>query len=457
MSVDPLDGPAAGLKESLAAAVDRDAARLAGVGDDIFAHPELAYQEFRTADVVARELRALGLPVEEGLARTGVRARLRGARPGPAVCVLAELDALHAPDHPAADPSTGAAHACGHNAQVAHLVGVARALTERAAAGWLAGDVVFFAVPAEEYSEIGRPGVPDVEFPGGKQELIRLGCFDGVGLALMAHATGTPEPAPGGEPSASFGMAWHYTGFATRRARFRGRSAHASSAPGHGVDSLSAARVALHAIDAQREAFAEDVRVHPVLRPQPGSLNVIAEQTTVDILIRGRTSQSIADAERRVDRSLRAGALAVGAAVELSSAPGFLPLDVDRTLGGLFRRNALALAGEAGWAEHDFSAASTDAGDLSHLMPVMHATHGGCAGVNHSARFRVVDPVQAYVQPAKAIAWTVVDLLHGDAATARAAIAGHRPRHTRTGYVDAVRATARHTHCVEDVGEPWRS
>ncbi|WP_433528282.1 amidohydrolase [Micromonospora sp. CA-263727] len=458
MSIDPLDGPAAGLKESLAAAIDHDAAHIAAVGDDIFAHPELAYQEFRTADVVARELRALGLPVEEGLARTGVRARVVGSRPGPVVCVLAELDALHAPEHPAADPGTGAAHACGHNAQVAHLVGVARAMTERAAAGELAGEVVFFAVPAEEYSDIGRPGVSDVEFPGGKQELIRLGCFDGVGLALMAHASGVPEVAPAapgaGRPTAALGMDWQYTGFTTRRAVFHGRSAHASSAAGHGVDASAAARIALHAIDAQRGTFAEDVRVHPVLRAHPASLNVIADQATVDTLIRGRSARSIADAERRVDRALRAGALAVGAVVELTSAPGFLPLAVDRTLGGLFRRNALVLAGDAGWAEHDFSAASTDAGDLSHLMPVMHATHGGCAGVNHSARFRVVDPVRAYVQPAKALAWTVVDLLHGDAAAARDAIAGYRPRHTRAGYVDAMRATTRRARYPE-AAEPW--
>ncbi|MFY1652931.1 amidohydrolase [Solwaraspora sp. WMMB762] len=430
------------LKAAIAAAIDRDAGGLTALGEDIFAHPELAYHEFRTADVVAGELRRLGLTVEEGLARTGVRARLRGRGHGPTVCVLAELDAIPTPGHPAADPVTGAAHSCGHHAQVAHLVGVARALTELAA-GELVGDVLFFAVPAEEYSDIDRAGAPDVEFPGGKQELIRLGCFDGVDLAMMAHALGTGEPRDGAVPARPLGMTWQYTGFATRRATFRGRAAHASTAAGDGVDALGAARIALHAIDTQRESFADGVRVHPVLRPHHGTLNVVADRAEVDVVIRGRTEASIVDAGRRIDRALRAGAFAVGAGVELTTAPGYHPLSVDRALGDIFRANAVRLAGPAAWSESEFSAASTDAGDLSTLLPVLHATHGGCAGVNHSASFRIVDPIQAYVQPAIALAWTVVDLLGGTADAAHHAVAAYRPRYTRSRYVETLRAVTR--------------
>ncbi|MFY1634972.1 hypothetical protein ACN27F_17150 [Solwaraspora sp. WMMB335] len=451
------------LKAAIAAAIEQDARRLTAVGEDIYAHPELAYHEFRTADVVARELRRLGLTVEEGLARTGVRARLRGRGHGPTVCVLAELDAIRTPGHPAADPITDAAHSCGHHAQVAHLVGVAGALTELVA-GELAGDVLFFAVPAEEYSDIDRAGAADVEFPGGKQELIRLGCFDGVDLAMMAHALGTGElsddgrpPSRAGDgsgPAGALGMTWRYTGFAIRRAIFRGRAAHASTAPGHGIDALGAARIALHAIDTQRESFADGVRVHPVLRAHHGTLNVVADQAAVDVVIRGRTQASIVDAGQRVDRALRAGAFAVGAGVELTTAPGYQPLSVDRTLGGIFRANAVRLAGAGGWSEAEFSAASTDAGDLSTLLPVLHATHGGCAGVNHSASFRIVDPVQAYVQPAVALAWTVVDLLGGNADAAHGAVAAYRPRYTRSGYVETLRTLARRRRYPQPSAEP---
>ena len=67
---------------------------------------------------VARTFRDLGLPHAEGLALTGVKASLAGAADGPSVAILGELDALPVPGHPYADAETGAAHACGHHAQI---------------------------------------------------------------------------------------------------------------------------------------------------------------------------------------------------------------------------------------------------------------------------------------------------------------------------------------------------
>src|SRR5438093_1235547 len=166
----------AALKAALAETIDRVADDVIRFGDDIFAHPELGFREERTATRVAESLRQLGLQPEKGLALTGVKARLKGARPGPTVCVMGELDALPVPDHPGADPATGVVHACGHNAQLTHLIGVATALVEADAMRGLAGDVVFFAVPAEEYVDLewrleqARAG--KIEFLGGKPELL---------------------------------------------------------------------------------------------------------------------------------------------------------------------------------------------------------------------------------------------------------------------------------------------
>src|SRR4051812_13787858 len=176
----PLGGEAA-LKAALAETLDHAADDLIGLGDIIFAHPELGFREERTATRVAESLRALGLQPEEGLALTGVKARLKGSRPGPTICVMGELDGLPVPDHPAADPATGVVHACGHNAQLTHLMGVARALVETDAAAHLAGDVVFLAVPAEEYVDLEwraeQASAGRLEFLGGKPEMLRLGVF----------------------------------------------------------------------------------------------------------------------------------------------------------------------------------------------------------------------------------------------------------------------------------------
>src|SRR5919202_7024619 len=142
------------LKQRLAAALDRARDPLVEFGEDIFDHAELGFREERTATLLADRLRRLQLQPEAGLAITGVKARLHGSRPGPTVCVMGELDGLPVPDHPQADPHTGAAHACGHNAQLTHVLAVATALVETDALSQLAGSVVFLAVPAEEYVDL---------------------------------------------------------------------------------------------------------------------------------------------------------------------------------------------------------------------------------------------------------------------------------------------------------------
>src|SRR5204862_79959 len=163
---------------------------------------------------------------------------------------------------------------CGHNAQLTHVLGVARALVEND----FAGNVVFMAVPAEEYVDLEwrteQAKVGRLEFLGGKAELLRLGAFDDVDMAILVHATGNHE---------------------------------------------------------------------------------------------------------------------------------------DRLMGDGFKRNALELVDEGGWAQAGPIAASTDAGDLSHVMPMLHPSHGGCSGTNHAADFLVSDHYVAYVQPAKAVAHTIVD------------------------------------------------
>jgi amidohydrolase len=433
---------AAEWKAELFAAIDRVAEPLCRFGTDIFEHPELGFREERTATRVADELRALGLAVDEGLARTGVRAVVRGTAPGPTVAVIGELDALPVPGHPHADPSTGAAHACGHNAQLTHLLGVANALVATDVRAHLCGSVVLLAVPAEEYVDLAwRAELRDrggIEFLGGKPEILRLGAFDDVDIALMVHASGDAGDAP-------LSVLWDYNGFIAKRIRFIGQPAHAGVAPHRGVNALAAARIALAAIDAQRDTFRDDdhIRIHPIVTHGGDAVNVVPHEVRVETFVRGASLEAIHGAALTVDRAMRAGALALGAEVEIETLPGYLPLSVDRRLGGLFRENAVALVGAAGWNEGPLCAACTDAGDLSHIMPVLHPNHGGCAGYNHTAGFRITDPYAAYVTPAKALAATIVDLLGEGARGAQATLAAFAPKLTRDGYLAQMRALTR--------------
>lgn len=118
---------------------------------DLHAHPELAFEERRTAGIVAERLRALGLKVHTGIGGTGVVGLLTGARPGPTIMLRADMDALPMPeenDVPYVSRNPGVTHACGHDAHVAMLLGAARVLRERA--GELAGRIAFVFQPAEE-------------------------------------------------------------------------------------------------------------------------------------------------------------------------------------------------------------------------------------------------------------------------------------------------------------------
>src|SRR5215211_2927950 len=142
------------LKQRVAAEVDRRQDEIIAVAERIWKHPELGFKEFGTAELVGEEFDRLRLQSRHGLAITGVKAIAEGGQPGPTVAIIGELDSILVADHPSADPTTGAAHCCGHNAQIANMLGAAIGLVGAGVLPELAGRLAFMAVPAEEYVEI---------------------------------------------------------------------------------------------------------------------------------------------------------------------------------------------------------------------------------------------------------------------------------------------------------------
>jgi amidohydrolase len=430
------------LKRAVCETIDRHAEQIIAAGETIRRTPELGFKEFRTAKLVEETFREIGLPAKGGLAITGVRAEARGAREGPTLAILGELDGLVVAGHPGADPETGAAHACGHNAQVAAMLGAAIGLVGARAFEQLAGRVVFFAVPAEEYGDVAwrveqaRSG--RLEFLGGKPELVRLGHFDDVDLAMMIHLTSQPEL---GKASVSASN----TGCVVKTVRYLGRAAHAGGAPHRGINALYAATIALSAINAIRETFRDEdsIRVHPIVTHGGSQVNVIPADVRIETYVRGKTVEAILDASRRVDRAFKAGALAVGAHVEIETLPGYLPLFNHDGMARLFTANARALLGTEHVTESGHRSGSTDMGDISHLMPSLHPYIGGASGQGHGADYAVTDPRLAYVESAKQLALMAVDLLSGDGAAARDILTSWKPRMTRQQYLDFQRSVAR--------------
>ncbi|MFC0384595.1 M20 family metallopeptidase [Roseomonas vinacea] len=196
---------------------------LVAIRRDIHAHPELAFEEVRTAGIVARELSRLGIAHRTGLGRTGVLGVIEGGRPGPTLAIRADMDAL--PIHeetglPFASTADGKMHACGHDIHTVTLLGVAAVLRDMAP--MLAGRVALVFQPAEETLQ-------------GAAAMIADGAAEGFDMALGFH---NHPDMPVGE-----------TGFARGAClaasdRFdlvvRGRSGHAAH-PESAVDPIVAA------------------------------------------------------------------------------------------------------------------------------------------------------------------------------------------------------------------------
>ncbi|HKZ06423.1 MAG TPA: amidohydrolase [Methylomirabilota bacterium] len=431
------------LKARILEAIDRRAPEIIRIGETIRKHPELGFKEVKTARLVEDTFRTLGLAPKTGLAFTGVRAAVAGARgEGPTFAVLGELDALRVTGHPDADPRTGAAHACGHNAQVAGMLGAAMGLLDAGAFEHLAGRAVFFAVPAEEGGDlewrVSQVKAGKLELLGGKAELLRLGHFDDVDLAMMIHLTPRAEDGKASVPRSNNGRVG-------KLARYIGKAAHAGGAPHLGVNALYAAQIGLMAINALRETFRDEdtIRVHPILTAGGAQVNVIPAEARIETYVRGRTLPAILDANAKVDRALRAGALALGATVEIETFPGYLPLDCDTTMARYFKDSAVGLWGAEHYVEQGHRTGSTDMGDLSQVIPCLHPYMGGAAGTGHAADYRIADPDLAYVGQAKMLASMVVDMLADGAAGAREVLGKAKRPLTRDGYLELQRKMAR--------------
>ena len=422
------------VKRAVCEAIDRQSEKIVTVGETIRQNPELGFKEFKTAKLVEETMRDIGLSPKSGLAITGVRAEAGGKSEGPTFALLGELDGLVVAGHPVADPQTGAAHACGHNAQVASMLGAAMGLMGAKAFDHLAGRVVFFAVPAEEYGDVAwrveQARAGKLEFLGGKPELLRLGHFDDVDMAMMIHLT--PQ-----EEYRKAGVAASNNGCIVKTVRYIGRASHAGGAPHLGINALYAAQIGLSAINAIRETFRDEdsIRVHPIITHGGSQVNVIPGEVRIETYVRGKSVEAILDANVRVDRALKAGALALGAQVEIETLPGYLPLFNHDGMSKYFVANASAQLGADNVTQMGHRSGSTDMGDISHIMPTLHPYISGASGSGHGADYRITDLKLAYVENAKQLALMAVDMLWDGAKAARSIIAEFKPRLSKDAYL----------------------
>lgn len=361
----------------------------------IWANPETGYKEFKTSNYMAENFRKLGYDITLADGITGFYTVVDTGRAGPEILILAELDSVICPAHPESDKETGAVHSCGHNAQCAALLGVAAALKNEKILESLCGKIRLCAVPAEELleieyrSELRRQG--KIKYFGGKSEFLSRGYFDGVDMAFMMHASHHFATIPGA------------VGCIAKNVIYKGKAAHAGGAPWLGKNALYAASCGLNAVNAIRETFKECdlIRVHPIITNGGSMVNAIPEEVRIESYVRGKTNAAIDEANEKVNRAFTGAAYSLGVNVEIIDAPGYSPLTNDKNLLALAKEALrLALPEEELFEGTEFSTGSTDMGDLSMIMPVIHPYAGGSVGTSHGKDYYINEPEKATVKSA---------------------------------------------------------
>lgn len=282
-------------------------------------HPELGNREFKTAEMVASHLKALGLEVQTGVAKTGVVGILRGGKPGPVIALRADMDALPVQERvnlPFKSTVTAdylgqtvpVMHACGHDSHVAMLMGVAELL-----AGMkkdVPGTVKFFFQPAEE----GPPG--DEE--GGAPLMVKEGVMDNpkvdavFGMHIEADIeVGKFEYKPGAFMASSD---WFTI-------KVKGKQSHGSQ-PWKGIDPIVTATEIINGLQTivsrQSELTKAPVvitvgKFHSGVRP-----NIMPEEAILEGTIRTLDSKMQQETHERIRKLATAIAEGMGATAEVS-------------------------------------------------------------------------------------------------------------------------------------------
>lgn len=259
---------------------------LAALRRDLHAHPELAFQETRTADIVARELERYGLEVHRGLAKTGVVGVLKAGDSPRMIGLRADMDALpltELNEFPHHSKQPGKMHACGHDGHTAMLLGAARHL---AAQPDFDGTVVFIFQPAEEAE-------------GGAAVMIEDGLFEQFPVDAVFGLHNWPG-IPVGQMAVMPGPIMAGTcGF---EIEVRGHGCHAAM-PQQGVDAIVTAAQLVQALQTvvSRNLHPCDAAVVSVTQIHAGhAWNVIPES----VLLRGTIRSFKAEVQETVERAI---------------------------------------------------------------------------------------------------------------------------------------------------------
>jgi amidohydrolase len=346
----------------------------------IHANPELSFQEERASAWLCEALDHAGFRVERGVCGLPTAFLARAGRGPLSVAVCAEYDAL-----------PGVGHACGHNVIAAAALGAGLILAP------IADDLGL---------TVSLTGTPAEEGGGGKIIMLERGAFDGVNAAMMVHPY--PYELPEMPTFAASIFEVHYYG----------KEAHASAFPEQGINAADALTVAQTSIGLLRQHLRDTDRVHGIVTRGGDAPNIIPAHTSAGYMVRGKTLSEMEEVLAKVVRCFEAGALATGARFEMKAERPYAELATDEGMTDAYVRNAGVLHRtmlEMTPAIRK-SAASTDMGNVSHVIPSIHPAISveSYPVSNHQPEFAAYAASaagdKAMLDGALLMAWTAIDM-----------------------------------------------
>jgi len=370
------------LKERACAYVDGIADRLIAISRDIYEHPELKFEEFHAAKILSDAVKEAGFDTKLGVAGldTAIQADHPAVSDGPKVAIISEYDAL-----------PGIGHACGHNLIAA--AGLGAALAVGALKEELPGELVFLGTPAEEGG-------------GGKVIMVDAGLFNGVDAAMMFH------------PSSHTVVDRKSLAITEVMIEFTGKASHAAGSPEKGINALDAVIQTFNGINALRQHIKDGARIHGIITDGGEKPNIVPEHAAANFYVRALENDYRDELLEKLKNCAEGAALATGATLEFKIVGhAYKAMKPNRVIGDAFVRNLETLGEPLNSPPPDAGMGSTDMGDVSQVVPSIHAYIKICDEnvAGHSREFAQAAISQRGLDvmliAAKAMAMTAIDIL----------------------------------------------
>ncbi len=368
-------------KEKICTYIDENKEELFSISKNIYEHPELKFEEHRASKLLAERLQQAGFSVQLGIAglETAIEAVHPIATDGPTVAILGEYDAL-----------PGIGHACGHNLIATAALGACLALGQIKAE--LPGKLIFLGTPAEEGG-------------GGKVIMVDAGLFNEVDAAMMFH------------PSSNTVLERGSLAITEVEIKFAGKAAHASGSPEKGINALDAVIQTFNGINALRQHIKDGARIHGIITDGGAKPNIVPEHAAASFYVRAKENDYRDELLEKLHNCAKGAALSTGATLSFETVGhAYKAMRPNHVLGDLFTHNLEVLGEPLNPPPADAGMGSTDMGDVTHVVPGIHAYIQICGEevAGHSLEFAKAAiskrGQEVMLIAAKALAMTAVDL-----------------------------------------------